>query len=503
MKQSDNADKYKQQFFILLSVFVVLRLIYIKYCPLDLIPDEAYYWEWARRLDWSYYDKGPLIAYLIAIPTKIGGDNAFWVRFTAPFLLCLGSIMTYKLSAAMFKNQGAAVMSGLLLQIVPLFAVNGIIMTIDSPFIFFWCFSLWSFWKAIKEEKTFYWYITGGIIGLGFLSKYTMLFFFPSALLFLILSEKDKYWLRSLHPYLAFLMSLIVCSPVIIWNAFHGWVTVLHTGGHAHIHDGLRFSFKSFLDFAGSQIGVITPFLFCLVFYAVFKFKRSYPLLKRERLFLLCFSMPVFLFFILKSIQGKVQANWAILSYPALFVLFTFYIADKWRDFRQNIKLFIQISILLSFLMTFVIHFPFLLPINEKLDPSIRLMGWKELGEEVSRIYDDMKSEAPVFIFSTSYQISSEMAFYVKGNPFTYCINLGRRMNQYDLWPGIENSIGRNALFVRDEEQATLSPTIKEAFARYEIVPVTLITRQNKIMKFTIFKCYDFKGIKFKAPESF
>ena len=29
------SDKYKQQFFILLSVSVSLRLIYIKYCPLD------------------------------------------------------------------------------------------------------------------------------------------------------------------------------------------------------------------------------------------------------------------------------------------------------------------------------------------------------------------------------------------------------------------------------------------------------------------------------------
>ena len=148
-------------------------------------------------------------------------------------------------------------------------------------------------------------------------------------------------------------------------------------------------------------------------------------------------------------------------------------------------------------------HFPFLLPIPEKLDSSIRLMGWKEIGEEVSRIYDDMNSEAPVFIFSTSYQISSEMAFYVKGNPFTYCINLGRRMNQYDLWPGIENSIGYNAIFVSHDKHAKLLPTITEAFARCEMLPVALNTRQNKIVESTIYKCYDFKGLELKKPESF
>jgi undecaprenyl-diphosphatase len=503
MKQSDNADKYKQQFFILLSVFVVLRLIYIKYCPLDLIPDETYYWEWTRRLDWSYYDKGPLIAYLIAIPTKIGGDKAFWVRFTAPFLLCLGSIMTYRLSADMFKNQGAAVMSGLLLQIVPLFAVNGVLMTIDSPYIFFWCFSLWSFWKAINEKKTFYWYITGCIIGLGFMSKYTMLLFFPCALLFLIISQKDRCWLGSIHPYLASLLSLVVCSPVIIWNAFHDWVTVLHTGGHAHIGEGLRFSFKSLINFTGSQIGVITPFLFFLVFYTAIKFKPSYPLLRRERLFLLCFSIPIFLFFLLKSMQAKVQGNWAISSYPALFILFSFYIVDHWQEFRQKTKMFVKIAVLVSFLIAFIAHFPFLVPLPGKINPLTRLMGWKELGEEVSRVYDGMPSTAPVFIFSDRYQVSSEMAFYVKGKPFTYCINLGRRMNQYDLWPGFENFIGYNAIFVSHDEHAKLLPTITEAFARCEMLPVALNTRQNKIVESTIYKCYDFKGLELKKPESF
>src|SRR5713226_9840134 len=43
-----------------------LRIAYLVYhCPLDLAPDEAHYWDWSRHLDWSYYSKGPLVAYLI------------------------------------------------------------------------------------------------------------------------------------------------------------------------------------------------------------------------------------------------------------------------------------------------------------------------------------------------------------------------------------------------------------------------------------------------------
>src|SRR5579871_6762331 len=45
-------------------------------CTLDLAPDEAHYWDWSRpeHLDWSYYSKGPLIAYLIRGGCALAGS---------------------------------------------------------------------------------------------------------------------------------------------------------------------------------------------------------------------------------------------------------------------------------------------------------------------------------------------------------------------------------------------------------------------------------------------
>ena len=51
-----------------------LRVAYLAYdCPLDLAPDEAHYWDWSRHLDWSYYSKGPLVAYLIRFSVTVAG----------------------------------------------------------------------------------------------------------------------------------------------------------------------------------------------------------------------------------------------------------------------------------------------------------------------------------------------------------------------------------------------------------------------------------------------
>src|SRR2546423_14475763 len=55
----------------------LLRLVYLAWqCPLDLSPDEAHYWDWSRHLDWSYYSKGPGVAWLIRLSCELFGSLA-------------------------------------------------------------------------------------------------------------------------------------------------------------------------------------------------------------------------------------------------------------------------------------------------------------------------------------------------------------------------------------------------------------------------------------------
>lgn len=109
----------------------------------------------------------------------------------------------------------------------------------------------------------------------------------------------------------------------------------------------------------------------------------------------------------------------------------------------------------------------------------------------------------PVFIFSDKYQVSSELAFYVKGHPTTYCINLDRRMNQYDLWPGFNNLVHYNAIFVRVGD-AEVPEKVSAAFRKVEKKVFTTYTKKHsKIRDYTIFLCYDFSGLKRERPETF
>jgi undecaprenyl-diphosphatase len=343
-----------------------------------------------------------------------------------------------------------------------------------------------------------YWCLLGLAVGLGLLTKYTMAFFYPCAFLFLLLSKERRNLLTTKGPYIAALVSLLVFSPVILWNANHDWVTLRHTAGQAHIAEGIRISAKSFVEFIGSQLGVITPLLLLLMGVSVWKLRGG-----GEGNFLFWFSVPIFAFFLFKSVQAKVQANWALPCYITGIVAFSeFYL--KW--FRQSgigKRTLVAAAVILSLSVTAVAHYSSILNLPAKMDPVLRLRGWSDLGADVSRTGEQMSRTNPVFIFSDSYQVSSELAFYVKGHPTTYCINLDRRMNQYDLWPGFSNLVHYSAIFVRMGD--TPAPEkVTAAFRKVEKKVLTAYTKNHlKIRDYSIFLCDDFRGLEEQRPEAF
>ncbi len=500
--ESHFRDKpYTTVLYAFLFVLSIFRIYFILYGPLDLSPDEAHYWEWSRRLDLSYYSKGPMIAYLIAGGTALFGSNVFGVRVLAIVCSLLSSLILYRTGKEMFDERvGTA--SAILFQLIPLYAVYGVIFTIDSPFMLFWIASLYLFWRAVNgrtagesERQTAdcwsCWILLGIAVGFGLLTKYTMAFFYICALFFLIFSSKRRI-LKTAGPYVSLLISLIIFSPVIIWNASHDWVTLRHTAGQAHVADGLNISFKSFLEFAGSQLGVLTPVVCVLIVIALWKMKKTE---NEASGFLLWFSVPVAAFFLLKSLQGKVQANWAMMGYVTGIIALSAVFLTGWERHNRYLKLVVVIGVILSSVMTAVAHYPAKFHLPLKLDPSARLRGWKELGKATDTLLLTSKTGNGSFVFSDSYQVSSELAFYMEGHPVTYCINLGRRMNQYDLWPKFSDRMHSDAIFVTIGD-AGLPPEVRDAFENNTKYLHKVFEKGKFLREYSLFVCRDFRGMK-------
>ncbi|MDW7972985.1 MAG: glycosyltransferase family 39 protein [Thermodesulfovibrio sp.] len=193
-------NSLKRVFYFSLFIITLFRIYFILHGPVNISPDEAHYWEWSRRLDLSYYSKGPMIAYLIAFSTWIFGDNPFGVRILATVCSFLSSLFIYKVGEKLF-NEKVGYISGILFQLIPLFSIFGIIFTIDSPFILFWIISMYLFLIALKRQG-FYWLILGIFTGFGLLTKYTMAFFYVC--MFVYLLKKGYLCLRMTQKELRF-----------------------------------------------------------------------------------------------------------------------------------------------------------------------------------------------------------------------------------------------------------------------------------------------------------
>ncbi|HIJ59412.1 MAG TPA: phosphatase PAP2 family protein [Nitrospirae bacterium] len=438
--------------------FSLFRIYYIRHGGLDLSPDEAHYWEWSRRPDWSYYSKGPLVAWLIGLSTYLLGNTVLAIRILSVIFHALSSLLLYNLTKQIARltlkngHPDDAKRCGLIaffsLQIVPLFSVYGIVFTIDTLLLFFWTASLFAFYKATYNNGDYrYWFLLGLLIGFGLLAKYTMVFFIVCAFIYLLIAHRTI--LLKPQPYFALILSLFIFSPVIYWNWSNDWVSLRHTAGHANIEEGFKISLSSFFEFIGSQIGVLTPILFIMLVMAFVKLK--------DRPFIFSFSMPVLCFFVLKSLQGKVQANWAMPGYISALIGLSIHWYKGLTVSKRESRILLS-TFLIALLINLVGLYPHFFHIPVKFDPSHRLRGWSNLAGDVDIIRQGLlKRDEPLIIFSDSYQVASEMAFYLKDNPKTYSINLtGRRMNQYDLWQNpmdelerLRNQYGKiNGIFV-------------------------------------------------------
>src|SRR5437899_12301091 len=186
--------------------FFLLALTAIRLSMLattDLEFDEAHYWMWSERLAPAYFSKGPAIAFVIHASTAVFGSNEFGVRFFSPLLAAGTSLLLFYFARRLF-NATAGLWAVIALNATPIFNIGAFLMTIDALSIFFWLAAMFTFWLALEKSPQFSWYwpLTGLLIGLGFLSKYTNACELGSVLLVLALAPRLRHEFKHAGFYL-------------------------------------------------------------------------------------------------------------------------------------------------------------------------------------------------------------------------------------------------------------------------------------------------------------
>jgi len=272
---------------------------------IPLTGDEAYYWEWSRRLAFGYVDHPPMVAWTIAAFDWIGHAPGF-VRLG--FVLC-GAIAALALAAATIEITGerrAGAVAALALTLTPLATVVFVIPSPDGPYLAFWALALWFAARAFRRDRLADWILLGAALGGVLLSRVLGFALLFGLLAYSVAGAQPACWRRGMPVMLA--ATVIVLLPFLIWNAGHEWVTF--TFALLYRHEEKR-EFSTFSVLAG-QIAAYSPGIWAAATASAFRPRNA---------LLGWTALPQFILVMALSLVERVEVSWIFGSFVSLCAL--------------------------------------------------------------------------------------------------------------------------------------------------------------------------------------
>ncbi len=364
------------------------------------------------------------------------------IRLSAILCGFLVGILVFKLSFSMFGDARKAFWSSVLLIAFPYFWIISLFFTTDSLVTLFWIWAMYSFYKAVNGWSL-YWIWTGIAVGLGLISKYVMVFFWPLVFVYLFVFDRSHF--RNVYLYLSILLSAIFIIPVVYWNYMHDWVTIKHIwalagGGEGAQALSIADSGKQLLEFIGGQ------FIFWIIIFPmkIFKGFRDFftGKLGKNYFYIILPVLAVFAFFLLLSFFTGVEVNWTFFALPVIVIYIVQINPGQWSPYRKRLA---AVSVILILIMFVPLSVKFI-DLPAKLNPVKRVIGWEDMTEELRQELSLI--DKPYQIVADSYHTASLLAFYLPDHPMVHTFTQANRMNQFDLW--------RNELGVQGEDLLTV-----------------------------------------------
>ncbi len=386
-----------------LAGVTLIRLMVAATIP--LAPDETYYWIWSHALAGGYLDHPPMVALWIRAGTALAGQTALGLRLLGPLAAAVASWMLFDTARTLIPNSRAGLVAVLLLNASLLLGVGTVIMTPDSPLLFFWTATLWAIARIAVGGSGQWWLVAGVAGGLALDSKYTALFLWVGVGLWLLAVPAVRPWLRRWQPWAACVIGLVLFTPTLAWNAAHGWSGFARQGGRVNDwHPARAIGFLA--ELVGGQIGLATPLVWalCMIGLGVAVI-RAWRRRDAGWSLLVALSLPPIVVFVQHAVGDRVQGNWPAIIYPALVV------AAGGMALRA--RWWISASAL-GFAITVIVYLQALVhpvPLPSRLDPiALRLAGWDGLATEAEAARVAARAD---YIAADNYSVASELAWWL------------------------------------------------------------------------------------------
>ncbi len=376
--------------------------------------DEMYFVACARHLSWGFVDHPPFAPAMMAISTGLLGDSLFAVRFWPAVLGGLPVVLAALMARELGGRTYAQLLAGIAAAVAPIWLALHHDFTIVMWEPVFWTAGALVVARLIRTGNPKLWLWFGAACGVGLLNK-TSVAVFGFGLVAALLLTKQRRLLWTPWLFAGGALAGIIAAPFLIWQALHGWPQAEFVSNAAQFKNialsPAGFFFEQIIQFGPPALLI---WLAGLGFLILGRQGQYRPL---GLAWLIMFG----LFVVMHGKSYYLAPYGHVLMGAGAVAWESWFYAPKWKWARAALALFVCLS--LSFLPLAV---P-VLPAADYIAYAARLgmdrssgerhetaalpqhyadmHGWKEMVEEVARVYDSLPPEdqAKARIFARNY----------------------------------------------------------------------------------------------------
>ena len=442
----------------LIALSLALRWLYLGQA--ELIFDEMYYWVYTQHPALSYLDHPPLTAWLIAAGTALFGDTALGVRaatlLLGPLALLFGYLYCRDLSD---KTRG--LIGAMLVATVPAWMATGLLMTTDAALVTAWLAALYFMQRALLRGEQRAWIGAGVAIGLGALSKYSMVFLVPGIALLMLTHRPARDALRSPHAWTGAAIALLLFAPVLVWNHANDWASFVFQSTRRVAEQP---EFSSHLLPLQTLIA-LGPLAGLALVWLLLTRGRRLGVARPERHFMLAMTISPLLVLLLFGAITAIKFHWIVPAWLAMLPLLATSLnppatarPDRFLRLLQRAwKPLLPLSLAAAGLG---LHYVSLgLPGIGWQPNRLGYMGWPELAAEVYRLetrIEDESGRRPIVAGMAKWGISAALSFHDfdgRRDNITARNLVGMSGSQWELWFDPKTDPDRPVLLVSHESK--------------------------------------------------
>jgi len=207
--------------------------------------DELQFLSDARHLDWGFVPYPPLTSFLEHIGLALFGVSMVGLRL---FSVIAQAVVIY-VSGLMARDLGggrlAQVTAALAVALSPLPLFEGTEFQYSSFDFLWWVLIAYFTIRLLKTENPRWWLAIGAAVGMGLLTKYSIVFYITGIIGGLALTRARRYFLSG-WLWAGIALALLIFLPNFLWLVRHDFISY-HFLQHIHVRDVDQGRGKGFL----------------------------------------------------------------------------------------------------------------------------------------------------------------------------------------------------------------------------------------------------------------